>query len=88
MHALDEHNTKNNKDILVLAYHGKKKRNNWQTYVLGHKKCHDVQTPLVEQDFNDFTDRENVTFLLNGIKCDFLDSVISIVSGGAARADF
>ena len=47
VHAFDERNTKNHKDICVLAYHRKKKRHNWQAYVLGHKKCHDVQTAIV-----------------------------------------
>ena len=85
---LDERNTKNHKDVCALAYHGKKKRHNWQAYVLCHKKCHDVQTDLVEQDFNDFTERENVTFLIYRIMCDTLDSVIYIVLGGATRAYF
>ena len=88
VHALDERNAKNHKDIHVLAYHGKKKRHNWQYYVLGHKKRHGVQTALFDQYFNDFTDQEKVTFLINIIKCDTLDSVISIVSGVAAHADF
>ena len=88
MHAIDEHNTNNHKEICELAYHGKKRRYNWQGYVLGHKKCHDVQTDLVEQDLNDFTDRKTVNLLLDGIKCNTLDYMISIVSGGSARVDF
>ena len=59
-----------------------------QAYVLGHKKFHGVQTALVEKKFHDFTDRDKVTFLINRIKCNTLDSVISVVLGGAARADF
>ena len=55
-------------------------------YVLGHNKCHNVRIALVEQDFIAFNDREKVTFLLDGIKCDTLDSVISVVSGGAEDA--
>ena len=35
-----------------------------------------------------FADCEKVTFLLDGIKCDMLGSVISVVSGGAVHADF
>ena len=88
LHALDKRNIRNYRDIFVLAYNGKKKRNNWQDYVLGHKKCHDVQTALVEQEFNDFTGRKKVIFLLNDIKCDSLDCVISVVSGVSARACF
>ena len=72
----------------MIAYQGEKKSHNWQAYVLGHKKCHDVQTDLVEQGFNNFTDRNMATFLINRIKCDTLDSVIYIVSGGYDRADF
>ena len=48
VHVIDKHNTKNHKDICVLAYNGEKKSHNWQVYVLGHKKCHDVQTALVK----------------------------------------
>ena len=59
-----------------------------QAHVLGHKKCRDVQTTLVEQEFNDFIDLKKVTFLHDGIKCDILDSTISVVSGGSARANF
>ena len=59
-----------------------------QAYVLGHKKFHGVQTALVEKKFHDFTDRDKVTFLINRIKCNTLDSMIFIVSGGSARADF
>ena len=88
VYALDKSNNKNHKDICAIAYHGEKKRHNWQAYVLGHKKWNDVQTALVEQEFNDFTDRKKVPFLLNGIKCDTLDSVIFVVSGRAARDDF
>ena len=88
MHSLDECNTRNHKEIRALAYHGDKKRHNWQAYVLGHKKCHDVQTAIVEQDFNGFNGCEKVTFLLYIIKCNRIDSAISIVSGGAVSADF
>ena len=88
MHALDERNTQNHKDIHDIAYHSDKKRHNWKSYVLSHKKCHDVQTALVEQEFISFTDREKVNFLPDGIKCNMIDSVISVVSGGTARADF
>ena len=49
VHALYERNTKNNKEIYVLAYHGDNKRHDLEYYVLGHKKCHDVQTALFEQ---------------------------------------
>ena len=73
--------------MCALDYHVEKKRHNWKSYVLGHKKFHDVQTALVEQEFNDFTDREKVTFLIDGIKCDTFNFVIYVVSGGAARAD-
>ena len=88
MYALDKRNAKNHKDIHALAYHSEKKSHNWKTCVFGHNKCHDVQTALVEQEFNDFTDREKVTFLLEGIKCDMLDSVISVISSKAVCADF
>ena len=43
-HALDKPTNKNHKDICALAYHDEKKRKNWKAYVLGHKKCHNVQT--------------------------------------------
>ena len=43
---------------------------------------------LLRNIFNDFTDREKVTFLLYVIKCNMLDSVISVVSGRSARVDF
>ena len=88
VHEFDECNTKNYKEIPALAYHGEKKIHNWQAYILGYEKYHDVQTAIVEQEFNDFTDRKKVTFLLDGIKCNTLDSVISVVSGGAVPADF
>ena len=76
MHVLDETNTKNHEDIRALAYHSNNKMHNWQAYVLGHKKCCDVQTALYEQDLNKLIDHERVTFLLNKIKRDKLDSVI------------
>ena len=88
VHVLDKRNPKNYKCICALAYHSEKKTHNWKAYVLCHKKCHDVQTDLVEQEFNYFTDRKKLTFLPDGIKCNMLDSVISVVPGGAARADF
>ena len=81
VHALDKCNTKNHKDIRVIDYHGEKKIHNRQAYVLDHKICHDVQTALVGQELNDFTDCNKVTFLLDGINCDILDFVISVVSG-------
>ena len=65
VHALDKHNTKNHKDIRALAFCDENKRHNWSSYVLGRKKFHDVQTALVEQDFNDFTDCKKLTLLLN-----------------------
>ena len=49
VHALDKRNTKNYKYIRVLEYNGEKKSHNWKAYVLGRKKCHDVQTALVEK---------------------------------------
>ena len=49
VHTLDERNTKNHKEICAHAYHGDKKRHNWQVYVLGHNKCHDVKTALFEK---------------------------------------
>ena len=49
VHTLNERNTNNHKEICARAYHGEKKRHNWQVYVLGHKKCHDVKTALVEK---------------------------------------
>ena len=88
MHALGERNTKNHKDIRVLSYHGDKKRHNLKAFVLGHKKCHDVQNALVEQEFNDFTYRKKVTFQLDSIKYDMIDSVISVFSGETVRANF
>ena len=88
MHALDKCNTKSHKDIRALDYHGENNRKNWQAYVIGHKKYQDFQTAPVEQEFNDFTDRKKVTLLINGIKWNILDFVISVVSGGAAHADF
>ena len=88
MNVIDKHNTKNLKDIRALAYLGDKNMHNWKAYVISHNKYHDVQTALVDQNYNDFTDRKNVTFLLDKIKCDTLDFVISIVSGRAASADF
>ena len=86
--ALYERYTKNHNDIRTLSYNGENKSHNLKAYFLGHKKCHDVHNALVEQEFNDFTDHDKVTFLLDGIKCDMLDSVIYVVSGGTAHADF
>ena len=88
VHVLGDRNTMNHTDIRALAYHINNKRHNWQAYVLGHKKWRDVQTALNEQDLNKFTYHEKVTFLLNEIKFDTLDSVISIVSGEAVRVDY
>ena len=68
LHALDERNTKNHKDICALAYHEEKKMHNWKAYFIGNKKFQNVQTALVGQDFNDFTDREKVTFPIEEIK--------------------
>ena len=75
-------------EIHALSYHVENKRHNWQAYVLRHKKWRDVQTAFNEQDLNKFTDHERVTFLLNEIKCDTLDSVIFIVSSEAVRVDY
>ena len=85
VHALDECNTKKHKDICALNYHGENKRHNWQAYVLGHKKFHHVQTDLVEKEFNDFTDRNKMVFLLNGITYDMIDSVISTLGNIQSR---
>ena len=88
VHALDKRNTKNYKNTCAFACHGDKKRHNWQAYVLGHKKFHPIQTALADQEFNDFTDCKKLSFLLVGINYYVIDSVISVVSDGAARAYF
>ena len=88
VHALDKRNTQNHKAIFSIANQGDDKRHNWQSYVLVHKKFHDVQTALVKQELNDFTDRDKVIFLLDSIKLNVIDSVISVVSGWATHADF
>ena len=49
VHALDEKNTNNHKEIRAFAYQIDEKRHNWKAYVLGHKKFQDVQTALIEQ---------------------------------------
>ena len=61
----------------------------WHDYVVAHKRCHKIQVGLEEHNFHDFTNREKVTFLLDGIRVNTLEAPISsITMDSSYREDF
>ena len=69
--ALDDEHTLNRKTMLALEY--KDQGKNWTLlkYIAAHKQCHAKQIDLsVSHNYPDFTEREKVTALLDGIKTD------------------
>ena len=67
--ATDEANTKNRRDLLALEYKGETKGWGLLKYVAAMKKCHADQSTLhISYNFPDFTEREKVTALIDGIK--------------------
>ena len=72
--AADEANTKNRRDLLALEYKSETKGWGLLKYVSGMKKCHADQSTLhISYNFPDFTEREKVTALIDGIKTDKYD---------------
>ena len=66
--------------IRSLTYHGEKSKAKWHDYVVAHKRCHEIQVGLEEHNFHNFTNREKVTFLLDGIKVNTLEAPISSIT--------
>ena len=66
--AMDEANTKNRRGMLAVEYKGDSKGWTLLKYVAVHKKCYADQSNLnISHNFPDFTEREKVTALLDGI---------------------
>ena len=89
--AADEANTKNRRDLLALEYKGETKGWGLLKYVAGMKKCHADQSTLhISYNFPDFTEREKVTALIDGIKTNLYDSPIVNIQNDTfgARIDF
>ena len=87
--ALDARHTESGKIIRSLAYFGERSKTKWHNYVVAHKRCHKIQLGLEEHNFHDFTNREKVTFLLDGIRVNTLEApILSITMDSSYREDF
>ena len=88
--ALDDEHTQNRKDMNALEFKDSKSYP-LMKYIAAHKVCHAKQTDLaVSHNYPDFTGREKVTALLDGIKIDkyFLPMVNIQNDTAGARINF
>ena len=68
--------------IKALAYHGDVANWTFQKYVLGHKDCHVVQDSLSgDHGYQNFDERDKVTWFTNGIKAGEYATVILQIRG-------
>ena len=66
--ALQDCNDKVRSDISALRYHGEKRDYKWADYVAKHADCHAIMHAIATHEgYNDFTDREKVTYLTRGV---------------------
>ena len=84
---MDELNTKNKSDILLLCYDGETRGWGIVKYINAHKTHHHVQGNLhVDNSFNDFEDQEKVTMLTNRINTGEYDAAVLSINEDTAGA--
>ena len=67
--ALDDEHTANRKTMLALEWKDNSRTWTLIKYIAAHKLCHAKQSDLsINHNYSDFTEREKVTALLDGIK--------------------
>ena len=88
-HAIDSRHQKVRKDITELKYYGEKRHATWSKYTAKHKELHVAAAILAEQGYSDFTEREKVTYLVDGVQTNELDVPLNIINASATmRSNF
>ena len=80
-HALDACFQKIRRDITELTYFGEKRSSNWSKFVSKHKELN-VSSSLIADlgEYSDFSESEEVTYLVQGVKTNDLDVPLNIIS--------
>ena len=88
-HATDSRHQKVRKDITELKYYGEKRHSTWSKYTAKHKELHVAAAILAQQGYSDFTEREKVTYLVDGVQTNELDVPLNIINASATmRSNF
>jgi len=71
-----------------LKYYGEKRHSTWAKYTAKHKELR-VTAILAEQGYSNFTEREKVTYLVDGVQTNELDVPLNIINASTTmRSNF